>query len=187
MADFLLLKQLSHMRKCLPSLITFQCIQRIFESSSSTRSYVGIDIYTIVSLHRVPYALPFVLLCCWMRNSLASVLIQSAHLLTSCLYALPQLVSRYQCNSHFFAQSIAKSGPPGLALETVNIYIENLIEKSLAQEVWQPSTPVYYTVTPHKPSLPVPTLITLIFFALHRSWHNTNQSGYSYIDVFCLT
>ena len=50
--------------------------------------------------------------------------------------------------------SAAKDGPPGLALETVDI--QEVRSKILAQLAREPYTLVHYTVTLRAPLLPVP-------------------------------
>ena len=56
--------------------------------------------------------------------------------------------------------SVAKGGPPGLALETVNI--QKARAEILAQHAQKSPTPEHYIITPCASLLPVPTLITFL-------------------------
>ena len=83
----------------------------------SSVSNVVLVCNVVASLQSVPYCLPspsFVLFHCWMRNLIASVserMIQLAVSLTSIASALEQLPLTL----------VTKGGPPGLAVETVDI------------------------------------------------------------------
>ena len=131
--DRLLMKQLS----CTCSYEFAIAHHRLFKGVYnivflSLVSYVGISVL-VVSLQSVPYCVPtplFVLLHCWMRNSVASVserMIQLALSLTSSPYIasdlepLPMVILALR-----LFPSAAIGGPPGLALETVDIHTEPL-------------------------------------------------------------
>ena len=133
-ADCLLMMQLSRVHSCDKFKFAnahhrlFKCIQCcIFESGI----YVGVDVL-VVSLQSVPYCLrtlPFVLLLCWMRNSIASaseyIMIQLAlsftsfPRITSTLELLPMVIL-------ILLLSAVKGGPPNLNSRLSENSSENL-------------------------------------------------------------
>ena len=106
---------------------------------------------------------PIVLLHCWVRNSIANAsecMIRLAISLTSCRCIASTLEPLLMVILTLLLSS-AKGGPPGLALETVDI--QKVQSKILAQHARYPRTPIHYTVTLCKLLLPVYTHFDYVF------------------------